>query len=477
MINRMLPASASSLLAMAIVVAFHATATFADDAPAVRLEPDALPATRPEALSLWKDPVFQRRFVESYLAETEIEPRLTEPERERMQEILALLGSDDMDGAAKLLEQEIARDPAASAVLDFTLANIRFQREDLPRAATSYSAAVQKFPKFRRAWKNLALVHVRLGEFDKAQPALIRVIELGGGDATTYGMLGFAHASAENHLAAETAYRNAILLDPKTSDWQMGLARSLFRQQRYAEAATLCEGLSEKDPDRADLWLLQANARIGMNQPLEAARIYEILDSMGKATPESLFMLCDIYINEDLASPAAKACVRALEMKPAEGAARALRAARALVARDATAETRDLVEAIRRVAGDSLDAEQKKELLRLRARLAVAEGAGDEEARVLEEIVALDPLDGEALILLGQHAQRNGDREKAIFQFERAAALEKHEADAKLRHAQLLVGEGKYEEALPLLRRAQTLQPRDSVQEFLEQVERVARAR
>jgi Flp pilus assembly protein TadD len=110
-------------------------------------------------------------------------------------------------------------------------------------------------------------------------------------------------------------------------------------------------------------------------------------------------------------------------------------------------------------------------------RIAVAEHAGEAEIRLLEELVALDPLDGESLILLGQYCARSGDTEKAVFYYERAESLEKHEADAKIRHAQLLVGQGKYGEALPLLRRAQDLKPRDDVQKYLEQVERVAKTR
>ena len=96
---------------------------------------------------------------------------------------------------------------------------------------------------------------------------------------------------------------------------------------------------------------------------------------------------------------------------------------------------------------------------------------------VLEKIVELDPLDGEALILLGQHAARNDDLEKAIFYYERAENLEKFEADAKVRHAQLLVKHGKYDEALPLLRRAQQINPRENVQKYVEQVERIAKTR
>jgi hypothetical protein len=58
---------------------------------------------------------------------------------------------------------------------------------------------------------------------------------------------------------------------------------------------------------------------------------------------------------------------------------------------------------------------------------------------------------------------------------ERAAGLQAFETDAKVRHAQLLVKQGKYEAAL--LRRAPSLKPRDIAQPFLDQVERAAKGR
>jgi cytochrome c-type biogenesis protein CcmH/NrfG len=188
-------------------------------------------------------------------------------------------------------------------------------------------------------------------------------------------------------------------------------------------------------------------------------------------------MLGDIYVNEELFDLAVEAYLRALERDPDSPPERILRAAKVLTARGAHAQVRRLIEHLEAVCGARLGPEEKKDVLKLRARLAVAEGAGEEEARVLEEIVALDPLDGEALILLGQHRARAGDDVRAVFYYERAASLEAFEADAKVRHAQLLVGQGKYAEALPLLRRAQVLKPRENIQQYLEQVERVAQGR
>jgi len=440
----------------------------------VALEQTALHAEA-DALELWRSADFRRRLAESYVAETEIEPKLLADERKTMQEVLELIGAQKFDAAIALLTKSC--NPASSAVFDFTLANLHFQQDRLEPAARSYVIAVGKYPKFRRAWKNLALIHVRLGDFATALPELTRVIELGGGDSVSFGLMGFAHSSLENHLAAESAYRMAILMDPVTRDWQLGLARSFFKQQRFADASALCENMLAKDPARAELWLLQANAYIGMAKPREAAMNFELAESLGAATTDSRNMLGDIYVNEELYDLAVASFSRALELDPKASPERAIRAAKVLSARGATTQTAELIRRIETLRADQIEASTRKDLLKLRARIAVAQGAGDEEARVLEEIVTLDPLDGEALILLGQHSARAGDAEQAVFYYERAAGLEAFEADAKVRHAQLLVGQGKYALALPLLRRAQTLKPRENIQQYLEQVERVSQGR
>jgi tetratricopeptide (TPR) repeat protein len=430
----------------------------------------------PPALQMWNSPEFVRRFNESFIAEkTDIEPGVNLIEQKAMQEIVEFMQEDELDKAVKLLEKN--RGEEASAVFDFTLANIHFQREELERAAEVYKVAIGKHDNFRRAWRNLGLIHIRLEDYAGAATALTKVIELGGGDRLMYGLLGYTYSFLENHISAETAYRMAILLDPETLDWKMGLARSLFRQKSYAEAAALCAELIAMYPGREDLWMLQANAFLGLGQPMRAAENYELLDRMGKSTAATLNMLADIYINEELYDLAVDRYAGALAADEEAKAGRAIRAAKVLAARGALAETGELVERIQKLRGDRLETGVQKDLLKLRARLAVAKGAGDEEAKVLERIIALDPLDGEALLLLGQHSQRSGDMGKAVFYYQRAAAIEDYEADAKVRQAQVFVQTGKYAEALPLLRQAQDLKPREHVQKYLEQVERIARSR
>lgn len=108
----------------------------------------------------------------------------------------------------------------------------------------------------------------------------------------------------------------------------------------------------------------------------------------------------------------------------------------------------------------------------------MAGGSGTAEAaKVLEQIVEMDPLDGEALMLLGQHYAKESDTDRAILYFERAARIDSFEANAKLRMAKVMIDAGRYKEAIPVLKRAQEIKPREDVARLLEQVERIARSR
>ncbi len=457
----------------------------ADDALASGQEPvaaeasAAAPAKQDEArraeerfYEFWKDPEFQRRFTESYLRDSDVEPPMTAREVELMEEVLLLMDDKEMERAMSRLQSRQGR--GSSATIDFTLANMHFQRDELAEAAKEYEVAVDKYPKFRRAWKNLALVQMRLGDYPKAAASFVRVINLGGGDALTYGLLAFAHANAEDHVAAESAYRLAAMMEPERLDWRMGLARSFFKQRRYGEAASLCGALIAQNPGRADLWMLQANAFVGLGETEKAAEDLELVDKLGESTFASRPLPGHTYVNDKRSGRAGGPYPRAVRLDEKGDHSRVLLAANQLAQRSAYEESKRLVEGIEAAYADVMDNAAKKEVLKLRARLALATGAGDEEAAILAEVVKLDPLDGDALILLGQYHARRGETEKAILRYQQAAEIEAFTARAKVTHAQLLAGEGRYNEALPLLRAAVKLDPKDHIQKFLDDVEKVA---
>ena len=124
--------------------------------------------------------------------------------------------ADDLSKAEGVLKGRMKSD--CSAILDFTLGGIQFQQDKMADALGNYQKAVAKFPSFRRAWRNLGLIYVRNGRHDDAISAFTKMIELGGGDAYSYGLLGFAYAAKLDYQAAEAAYRNALLLQPVNTE-------------------------------------------------------------------------------------------------------------------------------------------------------------------------------------------------------------------------------------------------------------------
>lgn len=450
---------------------------------------------------VWQDPRFQREFLGTYGTDAEVEPGFSEAEKERMREILPLLEANRLAEAAEALETLIAppADPAgdegekrrrrrsradgdAAAALEevgpavhFTLGNVYMQLERLDEARAQYEIAIEKFSSFRRAHRNLGAIHARQNRADEAIRHLTRVIELGGADGATFGLLGFAYFASGQHVAAESAYRQAMLLQPEVDQWKLGLAHSVLEQGKYGETASLTDELLAKEPANRDFWLLQANAYIGMGQPLEAAKNYEFVMRLGGDIPlATMYTLGDVYVNQELWELAARSYARAIEQHPDQPVDEPLRRIEALATRGASEEARTLMNVVRERFGAQLVDEQRKKLLKLESRMAVAEGDGGAAVGVLEEIVALDPLDGEALILLGQH-WADEDPDRAEMYYERAENIEGHRAAALVRHAQLLVEQSRFGEAVPLLEQAQQIEPRDDVARYLEQVERVAR--
>jgi biopolymer transport protein ExbB/TolQ/tetratricopeptide (TPR) repeat protein len=429
-------------------------------------------------LAIWNDPVFQKQFIASYGVNSEIEPRVTVDEVTILEKIRPLMGGEkaDLPKAEETLKKQIKAE--SSAILDFTLAGIYFQQDKMADALANYLKAVGKFPGFRRAWRNMGLIYARDGKYDDAINAFTKMIELGGGDAYSYGLLGFAYAAKQDYQAAEAAYRNALLLQPQNTQWRLGLTHCVIKQQKYEDAVTLLEVLIARNPEQTEFWLSQASAYCGMKQYLKAAEDLEAVDHLGKATIDSLYTLGDIYVNEGLMDLAARTYLRAIAADANQPPGRSVKSAEAMAARGAVAQAQQVALCLYQTLEKRMEDPDRRRLLKLQARLSMAEGDSTAETvKALEEIVKIDPLDGEALMLLGQHYSRQNEPDRAMFYYERAESLEAFEVSAKVRHAQELVRLKRYAEALPLLRRAREVKPREELQKYLDQVERLAKSR
>ena len=425
-----------------------------------------------KTLQFWNNKGFIDRFMATYGVKSEVEPKISADENDLFKELIPLIQSDPNQAIVKLKESIT---PESSAALEFTLGNLYVQGNNYPQAVIQYRAAIKKFPDFQRAHMNLGVVLIQVEKYAEAQKELARTLELGGEDGNIYGLIGYCHLIAEKYLSAEAAYRKALLFSPEKNDWKLGLAQCQLQQYKYGESVTLFGEMIQKDPDNADYWLHQANGYLGLAESDKAATNYEIVRRMGKADSKVLNLLGDIYVNQGTYKLAYDAYQEAVTLDKAKETAPPIRAVDILISVGEYDHASALLGNIRDVRENEFGEDDRLKVLQLEARLLLATGEEDRAIKALEQIVEKDPLDGESLLLLADYYGRNDKTEEAELFFQRAEQIDDFEVRAKVAHAQFLVSRSAYAKAVPLLKSAQAKRPRDSVQRYLNQVEKLAR--
>jgi tetratricopeptide (TPR) repeat protein len=431
----------------------------------------------------FRSPEFRDAFLGTLGVKSDVEPKLTEEEQHYLEQIQPFMGKD-LEACINAFEK--VSGPEATARFDYELGVLYMQKNDVEKAREALIRAVTKFERFLRAHSNLGLLYTRVNRTREAIPHITKSIALGQASEELYGMLAYCHLQNGDSLSAETAYRNAIMLGPKTVDWKTGLAQALFSQQKAGEAIALLDELLKVDPQKELFWNMQAVAQIANGQPLKAAQNLEMLALMGKATAKEYSILGDIYMSQALFPLASRSYIAGASAKGAPSAPDGLlKNAESLAQRSAYPEAKSVLASVESVF-PSLDTSHKVKMLKIRSRIAMAEEAPDSAVALLNEIVQVDPMDGEALMLLADHFIKKGtdaDLVQAIFYLERGVKIPTSEADASVRLAQAKIAKSASEtdkgkrleamaSAIELLKRAQELKKRDSVGSYMADLEK-----
>jgi predicted Zn-dependent protease len=450
----------------------------------------------PEEFS-WKNPEFVKRFLGSYGVDTEIEPKLSEDDSKVMVSVQQLASEDDMAGAVEVLEKNIKFE--SSAALDYTLGNFKFQQDKQGEAIQHYVDAVRKFPRFRRAHKNLGLVQVQQGKYQDAIPSIVKSIELGSEGADTYGLLAYCYLNTDKFSSALDAYSRALLYKPTSMDLRQGKAQALLNVEDYKGAIALFDELISEKPDEAQFWGFQANAFLAVEQTENAAANLEIIRRMGQANADQLLLLGDLHMNHNAPFLAVTCYLDAIAQDKKPTFEKALRAGQILASYRHWEDSEKYFKAFQPLYNEEFSDNQKVEILNLEAQIKLGLGQDAEAAAILKKIVISDPLNGRALIQLGQFliqeaksldeeaanlatadAQPKRDQAveleaEAIGYYESAAKVDKFRVEALTQHAQVLVVRRKeYAAAVKLLEEAQRIKYRENVDSYLTEVRKAA---
>ena len=335
-----------------------------------------------------------------------------------------------------------------------------------------YQLAIKKFPTFRRAFKNLGLSQIQTGQFEQAIKNIVKAVELGDSGGDTFGLLAYSYLNINNSAAALEGYRQASLLNPGNTEWRIGKAEALMRTERYQEAIAEFKALLQEDPNRSAFYTSIANAYIALEDSETAAVYLEILRRQGAASASALGLLGDIYINEGLPALAVQSYMAALSSNGYSND-RSIRTLQALLQRQNYDETDTFLEHFLDLRSSKFSEDENLEVLNIQAQLALGKGNDADAAKILEKVLESDPVNGNALMLLGGFQYQEGELEEAIFYFDRAVQIMATQRNAQLQLARIYVQQKEYKDAIRQLEAALSLEYSSNVQDFLDAVKSV----
>lgn len=444
---------------------------------------------------LYRDPQFVKDFVGSYGFLSDVEPKVSAEEQALLAKVRELFEKNQFIAAEQeivrfIKETEAPTDPEKkpgeiSAAMVFVLGNLYFSADRTEEARRAFLEAIRRFPRFRRAHTNLGYLYISKNQVEDAVPTLQKAIELGETNPRVYGLLGYCYLQQKNALAAENAYRQAYLLDPKNRDWKVGLTQSLMQQEKLAEASSMFDTLIAENPDDRQLWLQQANAMIGLEKKMDAAVNLEVLRLKGQATESELNLLGNLYMEQGEAQLALFAYLDALEKAPKLDVAKALKSARILNDYGYPEKAEAFVNKVSKIG--SLSGKDLMDLDLVRVKIAQSSGDTAKTGTLLKDLFTRDPGNAEVMLELARNhdaiAKNESDEAKRTEQLGEAKvhfklAIEKEAVayQANLGMGQLLVREKQYLEGVPYIEKALALKTGDkaSLEQYLSRVRRAA---
>ena len=247
-----------------------------------------------------------------------------------------------------------------------------------------------------------------------------------------------------------------------------------MRTRQYREAIATFEYLISLEDDKDAYYTSLANAYIALGEPLNAANYLEVLYRTSQPNVNVLNLLGDIYLNESMPKLALRPYITAFQSDGTINKDRVFRTSKALLQRGYYDNAEAYIsgaESYFKKKGTFED--NRSALLNLKAELALGKGESAEAAKILEQVIEVEPTNGNALLLLGNYYFSAGDWEEAEYYYDRASKIKDVAVDALIQSARLHVQDKEYQTAIERLREAQRIEYQQNVQHFLEAVESV----
>ena len=168
--------------------------------------------------------------------------------------------------------ERLGREPDQSAAVLCARGDLRAQDGDIEGALELYRSATTCAPDFLDAWRNIGVHAQTAGNWESAERALRRALELAPGDWASTCCLGMllAHPEVRKFRDSIEYLVQAIQLDPENEPYLSLLAAAYLHERRWADAESAYRKVLALDPEEAGYRVL-----LGMSLVVDEARSIE----------------------------------------------------------------------------------------------------------------------------------------------------------------------------------------------------------
>jgi len=197
-------------------------------------------------------------------------------------------GTGDAQGAITEFERALTLEPASAAAyrgLAATYADLGKPAE----ADSTYRRAIAMKPDYWGGYNELGQFYYHAGNYQGAVAQFQKVIELTPDNAFGYLNLGAAYWGLEQMDDAQKMFERSIEVEPNYRAYN-NLSTLLYMEQRYAEAAAVCEKALKLNDTSYTTWATLANASFWATGRREKAyegyrRAAELAEKQRSLTP------------------------------------------------------------------------------------------------------------------------------------------------------------------------------------------------
>ena len=262
----------------------------------------------------------------------------------------------------------------------------------------------------------------------------------------------------------------ALSGDPSNTFWKEGLLEICIDGKQYTRAESLVKNLIKERPSDTRYWLTYANILLAEGRKLEATILLETAAGTGVANTEILTTLGDLYAEQNLVPKAAEIYRKTLA-DSGVGEKKLLHYTEVLIA----AGRLEDAERVLGKLGPEDSGQGGVDVLQTRADLLAAEKKWPEERRVLDGLLKIAPMDGEALISLGRAYNAEDNVPRATLAFEAAYEIKGSTYVASLELANIEIKRtGTLAKSVEYLQKALSIEKTDAVQDFLVRIKTLA---